>query len=128
MLKEGQNYATSGQLLLSSLLKYSHVIACRGLYHWNMSSEHESLILASTFVMTKSNRGHKCTLYYHLSVTASRTETLNTTHTNSVLEPFELILISYQTTTCPYEEMEATVTDMLKMPYRSVQFKSLSAV
>lgn len=63
-----------------------------------------------------------------VSVHQRRTEIFNMTHTNSVLEPFELILISYQTTTCPYEEMEAAVTDMLKMPDRFVQFKSLSAV
>lgn len=44
----------------------------------------------------------------------SHTETPITTHTNFVLEPFEMILISYQTTTCPREEMEVAATDMLK--------------
>lgn len=85
--------------------------------------------------MTKTIRGHLSITFLQVSVftllvsvNGSRTEAFITTHTNSVLEPFELILISYQTTTCPYEEMEAAVTDMLKMPYRSIQFKSLSAV
>lgn len=85
--------------------------------------------------MDKGNKGildemgHEWTLYKHLSFlltdyfsilslivsrNQSHTETPIITHTNFVLEPFEMILISYQTTTCPREEMEVAATDMLK--------------